>query len=574
MSHGPPNGTTPSKGALGQGTSGRGTPAGGTWLGGLRARSRSLAVRLFVPLLLIAVAVLAAYAWISFHSTRDHIVELVTAQAGRCSELIRRSTHDGMLLNRKDEVQRIFERIAAGSEVSAVRVYDKEGRIFLSGQPREIGGDPFGLSSRPCRACHGENGQRSPAADVGTSPLPPRILRGEGTLRHLSVIENEPGCAEAACHAHDPGQRVLGVLEVEMSLASLGEALRTTRWQLLGAAAALMVIVVAVSSVSIHHGILQPVARLRQGTLRVAAGDLDTRIDVSGEHELAQLGDAFNQMAEDLAAARKEADEWSRKLEDKVLEKTEDLRRTQRQVLHMERMAPLGKLSATVAHELNNPLSGILMYSRLVSREMACQPLDDDAREELQRYLDLIARESQRCGTIVKNLLLFARRGGAELAPVDLNDVVDRSLQLVRHHLEMHDVRLVHEPLAGDSESIADAGQLQQALVALLVNAVEAMSGPTEEGGELTVRLSGDEEQVLIDVQDTGVGIPAEVQPHIFEPFFSTKDGENGVGLGLAVVYGIVERHRGSIEVESEPGRGTTFHLRLPRRPKLEKQES
>jgi len=564
MSHGTPTG----------GTSAPGTRPGGSQIGRLRALFRSLAVRLLVPLLLIAVAVLAAYAWISFHSTRDHIVELVTAQAGRCSELIRRSTHDGMLLNRKDEVQRIFERIAAGSEVSAVRVYDKEGRIFLSGQPREIGGEPFDLSSRPCRACHGENGRRSPAADVGTSPLPPRILRGEATLRHLSVIENEPGCTEAACHAHDAGQRVLGVLEVEMSLASLAEALRTTRWQLLGAAAALMAIVVAVSSVSIHQGVLQPVARLRHGTLRVAAGDLDTRIEVSGQHELAQLADAFNQMAEDLAAARKEADEWSRKLEEKVLEKTEDLRRTQRQVLHMERMASLGKLSATVAHELNNPLSGILMYSRLVSREMASQPVDEEAREELERYLDLIARESQRCGTIVKNLLLFARRGGAELAPVDLNEVVDRSLQLVRHHLEMHDVRLVHEPLAGDSQIIADAGQLQQALVALLVNAVEAMSEPADKGGELTVRLAGDEEQVTIDVADTGVGIPTEALPHIFEPFFSTKAGESGVGLGLAVVYGIVERHGGDIEVKSEPGRGTTFHLRLPRRPQIDEQKT
>lgn len=541
----------------------------------LRELFHSLGVRLLVPLLLIGVAVLAAYAWISFHSTRNHIVELVTSQAGRSSELIRRSTHDGMLLNRKEEVQRTFEGIAGGAEVAAVRIYDKQGKIFLSGRPEEIGTRPYDLAAEPCRACHDAEGRRSPK-DLGITPSPSRILRGEGTLRHLSVIENEPGCTGAACHAHDPSQRVLGVLEVEMSLATVGEALRTTRWQLLGAAAALMVIIAVVSSVSIHQGVLQPVARLRRGTLSIAGGDLDTRIDVSGRHELAQLARTFNRMAQDLAAARTEADEWSRKLEEKVLEKTEDLRRTQRQVLHMERMASLGKLSATVAHELNNPLSGILMYARLVARELGSQPLEEDAREELQRYLDLIQHEIRRCGTIVKNLLLFARRGGAEMAPVDLDEVVDRALQLVRHHLEMHDVRLIHEPLDGTADQpriVADAAQLEQALVALFVNAVEAMSGPHEDGGELTVRQRAEDGQVVIEVRDTGVGIPPEALPHIFEPFFSTKDEESGVGLGLAVVYGIVERHGGTIDVESEPGKGTTFRLRIPRRPKLETED-
>jgi two-component system NtrC family sensor kinase len=521
----------------------------------------SLGVRLLVPLLLIGVSVLAAYAWISFHSTREQIVELVTAHAGRCSELIRRSTHDGMLLNRKDEVQRTFEHITAGAEVTAVRIYNKEGEIFLSGQPGEIGTRPYELTAGPCRACHDAEGRRFPK-DVGTMPSPSRILRGEGTLRYLSVIENEPGCTNAACHAHDPSQRVLGVLEVEMSLASVGKALRTTRWQLLVAAVALMAIIAAVSSVSIHHGVLHPVAQLHRGTLRIAGGDLDTRIDVPGHHELAQLARTFNRMAEDLAAARAEADEWS-----------EDLRRTQRQVLHMERMASLGKLSATVAHELNNPLSGILMYARLVTRELGSQPLSEETREELERYLDLIQRESQRCGTIVKNLLLFARRGGAEMAPVDLDEIVDHSLQLVRHHLEMHDVRLIHEPLDGTPEEsgiVADAGQLEQALVALFVNAVEAMSGPGEKGGELTVRLQGTDDEVVVAVGDTGVGISPEVLPRIFEPFFSTKAEESGVGLGLAVVYGIVERHGGTIDVESEPRHGTMFRLRLPRRPKLD----
>ena len=190
------------------------------------------------------------------------------------------------------------------------------------------------------------------------------------------------------------------------------------------------------------------------------SGDLDTRIEVRGRHELARLAEAFNQMAADLSAARREVTEWSQKLEEKVVEKTEELGRAQRQVLHMEKMASLGKLSATVAHELNNPLSGMLTYARLVRRELAEQPIEAEIRDELTRYLSLVEKECSRCGGIVQNLLLFARRTGAAMAPVDLNEVVERSLMLVRHHLEISGVKLHSELLAGDSRIVADAGQI------------------------------------------------------------------------------------------------------------------
>jgi two-component system NtrC family sensor kinase len=216
-----------------------------------------------------------------------------------------------------------------------------------------------------------------------------------------------------------------------------------------------------------------------------------------------------------------------------------------------------------VAHELNNPISGMLTYARLVERELTEQPLDPAVREELERYLRLVQQECTRCGAIVKNLLVFARRTGAAMASVDLNEIADRSLMLVRHRLDMAGTELRTDLLRGDANVVADPGQVQQALVALLVNAVEAMG----DGGTLSVSLEGDPEGVRIHVADTGPGIPPDVLPLIFEPFFSTKDSESGVGLGLAVVYGIVHRHGGTIEVESEVGVGTTFHLRFPRVP-------
>lgn len=219
------------------------------------------------------------------------------------------------------------------------------------------------------------------------------------------------------------------------------------------------------------------------------------------------------------------------------------------------------------AHEINNPLSGILAYARLVHRELSELPLDPEDRARIAGYLTWMEKECSRCGSIVQNLLAFARRTGAAFAPVDFGEVLERSLMLVRHHLEISGIRLRKEQLLENLQIVADAGQIQQALVALLVNAVEAMNSSAAEYGELTVRLSGDADQLQIEIADTGVGIPPEVLSHVFDPFFSTKEKESGVGLGLAVVYGIVQRHGGRIEVESTPGCGSLFRVRLPRQP-------
>lgn len=526
----------------------------------LRNLLDSLSLRLLVPLFLTVVAVLFVHALLSFRSTKDQFQTLVEGHLHRSSDLIRRATHDGMLLNRMDEVQSSIEQLAASPELVAVRVYDKQGRVVLSGRPGEVGAR-VRREQPPCSSCH-KSGQPASAGLLEAHVV--RDLEDGGeVLRHLSVIENEPACTSAGCHLPPDQERILGVLDVEASMAPLSLTLRTARSQLIWTTLVLILIVGVVATVFVRRLIVRPVHQLYAGTQRIAAGDLDTPIDVKGQHELARLAQAFNRMAEDLSQAREELTHWSQRLEDKVVEKTDELRRAQRQVLHMEKMASLGRLSATVAHELNNPISGVLTYARLVDRELKEQPLGPEVKQELGRYLGLMEKECVRCGSIVRNMLLFARREGGEMAPVDLNEIVERSLMLVRHHLEIKQVRLESRPLAGDSQIVADGGQLQQALVALFVNAVEAMEGCQPK--ELSVDLEGDEQEVRIDVKDSGAGISPEALPHIFEPFFSTKDKESGVGLGLAVVYGIVHRHGGAIEIQSDLGRGTTFRLRLPR---------
>ncbi len=531
----------------------------------MRARLKvlfaSLGARLLIPLFLTVAVVLAVHAILSFRSTKEHFLKFVAGEADRSSGLIRRATHDGMLLNRLDEVQATIERLAEGPEVAAIRVYDKRGAIVLSSERSELG-QRIPMASTPCSSCHPARPSRNArlqALDVARSV-------DKHAVRQLSVIEKEAACTASGCHDRVGEQRVLGVLDVEMSMLPLEEALISARRQLFWTTLVLMLVLGVVATIIVRRLVHQPIGRLQEGTRRIAGGDLSTRIRVRGAHELAFLAHDFNRMAADLSRSQQELTEFSQKLEEKVVEKTAALQSAQRQVLHMEKMASLGKLSATVAHELNNPIAGMLTYARLVERELLEQPLEPTIRAELIRYLQLVQRECTRCGDIVQNLLLFARRSSTAFAALDLNEVVERSVMLMRHHLEIKGITLQAQYLDGDSEMMADAGQLQQALVALLVNAVEAM----KEGGTLSVRLSASPTDVEVTVADSGIGISPEVLPLIFEPFFSTKESEaGGVGLGLSVVYGIVHRHGGNITVESEPGVGTTFHVRLPRYPEV-----
>lgn len=527
----------------------------------LNSLIHSLGLRLLIPLFVTVGITLTIHALISFRSTKEHFLKLVEADIDHYGTLIKRATHDGMLLNLKEEVQSTIERLGEGPELSTIRVYNLKGKTMMSAHNEEIG-NRIEVDSEICSSCHCANGAGATTALDKRSLA--RIDNREEVLRNLSVIKNEPSCSSAACHAHSAEQKVLGILEVEMSMAPLEMTLHTAQRQYLWTTLILIGVVGIVVAIFIRRLVHRPVMQLYDGTLKIAAGHLETRVEPRGRHELAQLAVAFNQMAADLSAARQEVTEWSQHLEEKVIEKTEELSRAQRQVLHMEKMSSLGKLSATVAHELNNPLTGMLMYARLVRRELAEQPLGESVREELSRYLGLMEKECVRCGAIVQNLLLFARHKGAVMAATDLNEVVDQALMLVRHHLTISGISLNSTLLEGDSEIIADASQLRQALVALFVNGVEAMAG--QGGGELTVSLRGTPDEVWIDVGDTGIGIPPEVLPHIFEPFFSTKEKESGVGLGLAVVYGIAKRHGGRIEVESRVGQSTVFHLQLPRR--------
>jgi signal transduction histidine kinase len=241
----------------------------------------------------------------------------------------------------------------------------------------------------------------------------------------------------------------------------------------------------------------------------------------------------------------------------KLNEYTKQLKESQEQLIQSEKLSSLGQLAASIAHEVNNPLSGVLTYTQLLAKRIDS---DKFSKESALDYLSKMESELARSTRLIRNLLDFARQSAPALMETDLNDIVNRVLELTAHSAQLSKVEVVKELDPSLPKLTADPNQLQQVCTNLVVNAIQAMP----EGGKLTLRTSLDKGQLKMEVQDTGYGISAENMRKLFTPFFSTKKEVKGVGLGLAVSYGIIQRHRGKIEVQSKEGEGSTFTVYLP----------
>ena len=241
----------------------------------------------------------------------------------------------------------------------------------------------------------------------------------------------------------------------------------------------------------------------------------------------------------------------------------QDLREVQEQIVWTEKLASLGKLAATIAHEINNPLAGVLNYIRLIIKQLSRNRFSYEKLDDILRYLKIMESETARCGEIVKDLLAFARRTKMTMESNSIEDIINKTLNLVSHELEIKTLRLINNIAPNLPKIKCDFKQIQQVLLNLIYNASEAM----QKGGTLTItanRADGAKAFLEIAISDTGCGISKKDMENIFEPFFTTKEEGKGVGLGLSVVYGIITKHNGTISVESEPGKGSTFKIRLP----------
>ena len=336
----------------------------------------------------------------------------------------------------------------------------------------------------------------------------------------------------------DPRGRIIGALYVGLLRAPFLH----TRNAITGGFLAIVLVATAASLVLlllVTKLVLRPIARITAMSRKVSEGDLSARVGIRPPGEMGILCQAIDSMAD--ALARRE----------------EELKlATRRQIGQSEKLASIGRLAAGVAHEINNPLTGVLTFAHLLRQK-------PNMTEQDRQDLDLIIHETTRTAEIVRGLLDFARERPAVKELLDVNEVMRHTLRLIASQKPVKQVVIVEDLAASLPRVDADRNQLQQVLINLSLNACEAMPA----GGTLLIATLADDGKVLVRLTDTGCGIKREDLGRIFDPFFSTKPVGKGTGLGLSVSYGIIQQHGGSIEVESEEGKGATFTIVLPAAP-------
>jgi two-component system NtrC family sensor kinase len=522
---------------------------------------RRLAFRLTVSLTLIVIVVEGISGLINVKHQEKQMLEAMILGADQLSRAITSATWHAMLADHREAAYETMQTIALKQGIKRIRIFNKEGRVMFSTDPHDT--DQVDKDAEACSLCHAS---LQPLVRVDV-PSRARIFRGPDGERQLAMITpiyNEPACSQAACHAHPAAFNVLGVLDVALSLERVDDEVSGIEWR--GATVmAIHVLLIAVFILFFTRSFVgKPIQELIEGTRAVSAMQLDRPIQVRSSTELGELAHSFNLMRERLKEALAEISRFTQSLESKVEERTRELQIAHEKLEQSARLASLGRLSASVAHEINNPLSGILNLSMLMQRLLTDDGIPRARLEEFRGYLALVIRETRRIGRIVSDLLLFSRGSRRTPRSADLNQIIYTTLSLVEHKLKSMNVQTELHLASALPPMLCDDSQIQEVVLNLVLNAGEATLAHGR--GKVMIQTSVDSQRgcLVLKVSDDGEGIAQENVPRIFEPFFTTKEDGKGVGLGLAVVYGIVQSHGGEIEVSSEVGKGTTFTLIFP----------
>ncbi len=397
-----------------------------------------------------------------------------------------------------------------------------------------------------------ENGERAIGTRVSKEVNQAVLVEGQPwidrafVVNHWYITAYEP--------IRDINDKIIGILYVGMLerpyIDTTNRVMLT--FTLLAALCVVFLLVILYFATS---RITNPLQKMVVATQEIAKGDLSHKVEVNSRDEIGYLADSFNQMTADLKTANQKLIGWGRTLEKKVEERTRELREMQAHLIQSEKLASLGKLAAGIAHEINNPLGGILIYSHLLLEET---PKKSPHYENLKK----IVKETSRCKDIVRGLLEFARPKEPEMTQINLNEVLDRSLAIVEGQALFQNIKINKKYASALPKIVADGSQLQQVFMNIIINAAEAMDGK----GTLSLSSSMDSDGTHIEakITDTGHGIKEEDKKRLFEPFFSTKEVGKGTGLGLAISYSIIQKHQGTIEVESQEGKGSTFKVKVP----------
>ena len=504
--------------------------------------------------------------WIIFRSVNEGYMRSVIRQNGdNISSLVEGALYRSMLENDRTSLQNTLDAVNKMSGIDDVNMYDNDNNLVYS----SISTNPANHSDPDCKSCHSDIGEMFSASEKTYSIInidsECSMNHNNNNSRHLlikSPILNEESCYTDACHAHNSDEAVLGSLMIKFPLKNLDDALDKSTKDYFTIAALMTLLLVIVLIVLTNKKIKNPLNAIIKASEAVAKGDKSTRLEIKPNQlsDMRMVSYAFNDMLDNLQSATNELKNWSQQLEYKVQKKSEELSQAQNELINIERIASLGKLSLSVAHEINNPLSGILVYAKLLSKQLSSKELDAPRKETMLKHLKYIESETKRCGDIVKGLLDFSRKDQKDFEAKHLHEILLDTFELMAHSMKMANIHFLSDFSAGDDLIFCSPNQIKQICVAILVNSMEAIS----QNGEIIMKTRNpDGEHVVLDISDNGSGISDEDLPHIFEPFFSTKEKASGTGLGLAIVHGIVQNHKGKTEVKSERGKGTTVSISL-----------
>jgi two-component system, NtrC family, sensor kinase len=532
---------------------------------GRPGKSRRLGFKLILSLTILIVAISCVGGFLDYRMQKAQLVQTMVLGADQLSRSITSATWHAMLDDDRKAAYESMRLIADQHGVDRIRMFNREGRLVFSTDPQEKP-SLAATSDRVCGSCHGSTSIQS------KPPITSRVRyssspTGIHTLSIVTPIYNEASCSNASCHAHRASTQVLGILDVALRMDPVQQQMRAITLETVGSTLAVVIIGAALVILFTRRFVETPIGELIEGTKAVSAMQLDRSIEISHRsQELDELADSFNLMRERLKVAVDDLNEMQQTLESKVAERTEQLRAAHGKLQQSDRLASLGQLAASVAHEINNPISGVLNLSVLLERLMASGEFPVGREREFRKYLSQISTETARVGRIVSDLLAFSRRSKPQRVRADLNKLVNSTLALVGHKLKLMSAETAMELQPGLPLVECDPSQIQQVILNLVLNGAQAMQ--SKAGGTLTIRtrLLTDKSNVELCVTDTGEGIPSENLSKIFDPFFTTKAEGKGVGLGLATLYGIVKAHDGEVEVMSRRNEGSSFSVLLPLR--------
>ena len=521
----------------------------------------SLKLKISLSLIIVLSTAMVVFTLLILKQRQEDMQSVVARHVTQISEMVVASTRYTMLVNKRDIAEKIIEDIGKQKGIERIRVISKDGTIIHSNRKTEVG---FSVDQKDdaCISCHQSSQPLKWVPDDKRWKIV-ETAGGRRVLGSMHAIRNEPSCSSASCHEHPQSQSVLGIVDVAYSLDEMDQSLRSHAAYVIAISVGFIILFALTLGVLLQRLIYLPLKDLATGAEKVRSGQLDHAIPVRSSDEFGRVAGSFNHMTGALDASRSEMEQLVQTLELKVEQRTKELLAAKAEVAQGEKLASIGVLASGIAHELNNPLTGVLTFTSLMRKKA---PEGSEDAEDL----DLVIRETKRCASIIKRLLDFAREKVPVKGFYNLNQVIEDTVRFVERpaSLQQIEISMNFDPLL--PQAWGDADLIKQVILNLLVNAQQAIEGK----GNITVQTrlvaagpnagSTDAPMVEVVVTDTGCGIPQANLQRIFDPFFTSKEVGKGTGLGLSVSYGIVKAHGGKISVESVLGTGTTFRIWLP----------